>query len=133
MDTSFTNEGVQRKPQPEENVITILPIPGTAIAIRVWTGSLTRSEFNLDFCDMESKTAIDIPDGYLLVHLQPPHTYLPHRPLVTLEDTFADFGGGPKRAGGTYVLRDGLTFALVRVQPDGKQILVMKHTIASSQ
>ncbi|KAI1785785.1 hypothetical protein LXA43DRAFT_1099867 [Ganoderma leucocontextum] len=112
-----------RKPKPEEDNVTILPIPGTSQVIRLWPGSRTRLEYNLDFLDTKTGAAITIPDGYILVHLPPKGAYLPQRRLLSLTETFRQCGWPVlDRTGGTYVLRDGLTFAL-RVAVCIRQIL----------
>lgn len=121
----------QKKPHDGEKDVTFLPISGTNVAIRVWPGSVSRSEYNVDFLDTETGTPVDIPSGYILVLLHPKGTYLPPQRLVTLDDTLRQKWPIPEKSGATYVVRDDQTFALVHDDAEVEDAVVIKYTTPS--
>ena len=121
----------QAKPRFGECNITLLPIPGSTVAVRVWPGSVSRSEYNVDFFDSNTGTPVDIPAGYVLVLLHPERTYLPPQCLMTLDEIFGQRWPIAKKSGASYVLRDGLTFALFHADSAGKDTVVVQYTIPS--
>ena len=103
----------QAKPHVGQCDIALLPIPDSDVVVRVWPGSASCSEYNVDFFDRTTEAVIDIPTGYALFLLQPECTYLPPQRLMTLDETFGQRWPISRGRGGSYVLRDGQTFALL--------------------
>ncbi|KAI8973974.1 hypothetical protein BD414DRAFT_424874 [Trametes punicea] len=66
LDEEADDSGIKPEPGTVEHDIKYLQIPGTAISLRFWPGSLAAAEYCMDFVVTNSQQPINVPEGYEL-------------------------------------------------------------------
>ncbi|KAI6106085.1 hypothetical protein EDD16DRAFT_206823 [Pisolithus croceorrhizus] len=100
---SRCNEMVQRgimvvgqKPKQGDTNFSVIPIPGTRLAIRIWDGGADAFRlYMMDFFDLDERTAINCPPGYSIYMVPTPGTtdVSTNYPLYSWE---TEFGNRPE-------------------------------------